>query len=1221
MKKRKTLVLDAVRNIINRKVAFLSIITIMMLGVGGLLCIFNLGASMRSHANTIYREHNFKDLEIVASMGISAEDVDGIKQIDGVLDAEGAYRVDCVLEANNNRIDGSIINETKRINTVSVTEGKMPSGLNECAMNQMTMKLLGVQIGDKVKVAGLSVPDLVKGNEFTITAEIMQPEYITKNEYMILLPDEAFDADAVEDRYLVAFVRADIPENVNLMSGRYKKEIISLKDRLEEYVLTLGSEHTVEIKEEANDKLTEAKEEAKEGLADAKAQLEDGEKQLEDAVREGRKELEESERKIEEGSKTLDDEVAKAEKKLRDAEAELNRQLGEAWQKILDSEAEADRQFAAAKSILDNGEGQYSDGKKQYDDGKKQYDDAVKAFADAKKQLDDAKNQIDDGEQQIKDKLSDEAWKIQEYIEIIDDLFNNVSEGLDEIEEKIPDLQNSASWTEFKALIADKDSIEDTLRNGTPEEREQCINDLLDRMEIIYQNLPSREEVRAELQKLFQKTIEKVPEKFNELKQLIEAIRKLRDAKKQYREGLAKYNEELEKANLPEAEAKLKEAEDKLNGARKELDNGWAEYYRKKAEIEKQIADAKAEYEKAKADAEKQIADGWAELNRMKREKKQEIEDGRKQISEGYETLEKTKAEKEKEIADGWNTYYEKEKEVNEQLEEAEVKVETLDDYNYVVNPRTLTASFLQLESSVSTTYAFASCFIPVFLLVASMVCFSTIAIIVDDQKKQIGAVKALGLHNHEIAFKFILFALSATVVGNVVGIGLGFLLYGIVKGPLISSYAFGRMPDKMAWIPYMVLFVGTTSMSVLISMMACNNLLKCSAIGLINGSEPVQKAMRGRKDKGSGTLYSRLIINNLRMDIKRVLVSIVVILGSCSLIGFGYTVRYAFRSSISTQTSVINNFTLQVVFDDKTIDCMDSVKKTVTENGGTYLENHYTEGLFRMPDGNEGMILLTADPDKIEPFITIKNHFGKIIPIPEDGLLIPQKMSERLKGDTDIQILDTKLYRYDVKAAGVYRNYIGAVCICDPETYEQIYGRKYEPNSLYIKLENIGAEEAQKEVLKINENLKILLPNHLMEKGDNVNKLFNMVSIICVFLSVILTFMILVNFTNILVKKRMREMLVMRINGFSLKETIGYVARESVATTVLGIIVGVIFGIVFAYVAVRFMENSHVMYVRDPYIMAWVYAILFNAGFTVLIDLISFRKIGKEPLTNIVKY
>ena len=1257
MKKRKTLLLDAVRNIINRKIAFLSIITIMTLGVGGLLCIYNLGVSIKSHANHFYREYRFKDLEMVASLGILPEDVEELKEMEGVLDAEGAYRLGCNLEANAKRIDASAISETERINIATLTSGKMPQKENECALNRMTMEILNVQIGDTVKLSGLSVPDLVKGDSFVITGEVIQPEYITKNEYMILLPDSAFDPDALKGRYTVCFVRADISKDAQPLSASYKKELNALRVRLEEFSKENGVARTAEIKKEAGEKLEEARTEADEGLSEAKEQLEDGKKELDKAVADALKELEENEKLIADGSKTLEKETADAERKLDEAEEELRRQLADALRQIEEGEETANRELATGKAILDNAEGEYKSKRAEYEEGKRQYEEGVKAFADAKAQLDDAEKQISDGEKQIHDALRENADKVEEYIDLIELLFDDTYAGLDEIEEKYPELKNSASWSEFKALIADKESIMDTLRNGSDEEIIECLYNLEERIETIMDNLPSKEQVREEIGNLILKATIGVSQKYEELKTLVQNIKKLVSARIQYEIGLAKYEEELAKADLPSAEAKLKDGEAQLNGARKQLDNGWATYYQKKAEAEEKLADARAQYEKGKAEGEQTIADARAQLNRLKREKQKEIEDGKKKISEGREELQKTKDEKEKELEEGWETFREKETEVKEQLEEAEDTLQNLDAYNYVVNPRSLTASFLQLDTTVKTIYMFSFCFIPIFLLVASLVCFSTIAIIVDEQKKQLGAVKALGFYNGEAGFKFILFSLLGTVTGNFLGFGLGYVLYKAVKEPIVSSYIFGEMPDKIAWLYFAGFFVGTSVLASVVALAACNGLLKCSAIGLINGSEPVLRTMKGKKNnknkngskRKDTSLYSRLIVNNLKMDRERVLVSVVVIVGSCALIGFGYTVRNAFEKGVSRQVNEINDYSVQVVFDDNTMQYMDSVKQMVTDRGGTYCESNYSEGLFMMPEGNEGMILISAEPKEIASYIRTEDRLGKAMEIPGEGIIIPRKLAERLKGKNELEILDGKLYRYKAQIAGDYTNYLGVVCLGSKENYEEIFGKEYTVNNLFIKLnENAAgstvgnadgttvgsvkaknekaAKEAQvdafvRELSELDEGLRILKPNHLVEKGDNINKLFKVVTLICVGLSIILTFMILINFTNILVKRRMKEMLVMRINGFSLKEVIGYVARESVAITALGIVIGVTFGIGFAYIAVRFMENSHIMYVREPYILAWVFAIVFNAGFTFLIDLISFRNIKKAPLTDVGKY
>ena len=163
--------------------------------------------------------------------------------------------------------------------------------------------------------------------------------------------------------------------------------------------------------------------------------------------------------------------------------------------------------------------------------------------------------------------------------------------------------------------------------------------------------------------------------------------------------------------------------------------------------------------------------------------------------------------------------------------------------------------------------------------------------------------------------------------------------------------------------------------------------------------------------------------------------------------------------------------------------------------------------------------------------------------------------------------------------------------------------------------------ETLEKDILSVSGDIKLYRPNYLVTKGENVKELFDIVTLIFISLAVILSFMILINLTSILVSRRMKEMLVMRINGFSLSETIGYVARESVFTFVIGIIAGIIMGITFCLVLVPVMEADQIMFVRTPYAWAWVYSLLFNVAFTVIIDFIAFRRIIKTPVTDITKY
>lgn len=1223
MKNRKTLFLDALRNIINRKVAFLSIIAIMMLGVGGLMCIFNLGESLNKHSNRFYKAHNLKDLEMVASMGITDEDITEIKAMEGVKDAEGVFRSGVVLQSGDKFLDATAISETKRINTITVDEGKMPENPGECALNEIAMNDLKVKTGDTVRITSVTVSGLIKSEEFTVTAKITHPEYITVNEDLILLPDSEFDKDAVYNHYLAAYVKMDVPESEDLFSGSYKKKLTTLRNRLEEYAEEHSRIKTTDIKDEANKELADEESKAKEALSEGRQKLEDGEKELKDGLKSAEEQLNDSEKQLSDGKKKLEEELAKAEKELRDKEAEFKQKLADALKQIEDGEQKANAEFEAARKQLDDGEEQYRNGVAKYEDGKRQYEEGVKKFEEARQKLDDAERQIQDGESKIREGIRSKSEELQEYAVIVNALLEELEKRFGDIEEKYPDLVGNEYWEDLKKLVYEKDRYADIIKNGTDDEVIDCMDEIVRRTKEDYENLPMREEVRLLLAAIFDAVRNRYPEPFAKLEQLVDSIAKIQSAKKEYEEGKAKYEEELKKADLPGAEAKLKEAKEQLDAGRAQLNDGWDQYNRKKNEVGAQLADAKAQYEKGKADGERQLADAWAKFYKTKKEKEKELLDAEIKLEEGRDEYEKTKAEKEEELKEGWDEFYKKEKEADEKLKEAEEKVSTMDDYNYIVNPRDLVSSFLQVDSSIKSIYVFAALFVPLFSLVAILVCFSTIAIIVDDQKRQIGGVKALGFYNREISFKYIVFAFAGTMIGNTLGIGLGMILTKLVANPVAASYAFGKMPQIISFVPLIAIYVGTITLASVVAWRGCSGLVKCSAIGLINGSEPVRKAMKSKSTKKSDgkSLYSRLLFRNIRMDSARVIVSVIVIFGSVALIGFGYTVRFAYTQAVDIQVNKLNHYEFQAVFDDDALGSFEDIKNIVEKRGGRTLESCYSEGLIDMDGSNEGICLIALHPDENDDFLLIRDKRGRAKSVPEEGILIPIKYAERLKGKKEVYLYDTKLYRYKADVAGDYLCYLGCVAVLNEKTYESVFHKEYVPNCLYIQCDPGDTDSLKEEILNVNDNIRILNPNFLVEKGENVNSLFDAVTVICVGLAVLLSFMILINFTGILVNRRMKEMLVMRINGYSVKQVISYVARESAIITVIGIAVGILFGAGFSYVAVHLMENVHVMYNRTPYPPAWLYASLFNIGFTVIIDILSFRKISKVPLTDVGKY
>ena len=1172
MKSKKTLILEAFRNIKNRFVSFLSIVAIMMIGIAGLMCMFNLEVTMRDKGNTYFKDHTLRDFELVSSMGVTEEDISEVAEIEGVADTEGYFRNEGTVIGENGGGVITIVSETKKIDIPEIWEGRRPEGPNECAVNQSALKAYNLSVGDKITLSS----SLLKDSSFEITGVADIPAYIGQKDYAVLVPEDAVDRDATEGRYVAGLVRMDIDPKVSIYSKEYNNKTKEVRERLDRYAADNVLIRTKEITEIVTKKLEDSEKEANDKLGEAEDKLKDGEKTLNEKLSEAEAELVENEQKLIDGRKTLEEEIAKAEKEIADGETELDNRLADGRRQIDEGRAKAERELANAYNQLKDAEAQYQSGCAQYDE---------------------AKRQIDGANAELEEKLSEKSGEIDVYATITEAVLYGAVKVEARIEEKHPEIKDNKRWRDFCDYTASLDQWAERFRDATDAERVKMLKELIRTVDGYVEDLPISDEIREEFKELFKEIRSQYP-KFDKLCEAVDKIRELMDG-----------------------ESQLEDAKNKLDEARSKIDDGWSQYHAGEEEAERMLAQAEEEWANGKAEGERKLNEARAELERVKQEKYRELEDAEAKLKEARAEFEKTKKEKETELSDGWDEYYEKKDEAETQLTEARKKLKELGTDNYIVNDRSLISSYNEYNSSVVTIGKFELLFIPLFALVASMVFFSTIAIIIDEQKKQVGGVKALGFFNLEILVKYLIFAGLGAIGGILLGCIGGYILGVLVTKPICGNYYFGDVENRIGIVKLIVISVASLFFGTLVSWLACAKLLKCTAVGLINGSEPVSRSRRGNhkgKTKGGG-LYSKLIINNIMMDWVRVMVSVFVILGSCALIGFGFTTRHAFNASNDRQLDEINKYTLQAVFEKDDLKYMQEVEEKLSNAGYTFTQCYYSAGLINMEGRNEAIFIISVPPDEIKDYIAITDSKKNVIEIPSKGILLPYKANERLKNPEKVTLYDSKLYHYEAEVSGVYTQYLGFVAFTTPEGYEEIYGKEYEPNCLFINGNSV--EEAEKEILGVSENIKTLRKDYLVSKGETVKKLFDMVTVIVVVLSLLLSLMVLVNLTNILVNRRMKEMLVMRINGFSLAETIGYVARESIVTFVMGIVIGTIFGIVFCRLSVPLMEAEQILFVRTPYPFAWLVSLLFNVAFSAVIDFWSFRKIAKTAVTDITKY
>jgi putative ABC transport system permease protein len=194
-------------------------------------------------------------------------------------------------------------------------------------------------------------------------------------------------------------------------------------------------------------------------------------------------------------------------------------------------------------------------------------------------------------------------------------------------------------------------------------------------------------------------------------------------------------------------------------------------------------------------------------------------------------------------------------------------------------------------------------------------------------------------------------------------------------------------------------------------------------------------------------------------------------------------------------------------------------------------------------------------------------------------------------------------------------------MAVISPEAYKAQFGHDNEVNCFYVRCNGIREQEVRDRLSGLSQYISIENSDSYKAMAETSKELCTILAVIMVVLSLLMSLMIMINLTNILVEHRMKELLIMRVNGFYFRQVIGYLLRESAFVTGLGLIIGIIVGVPFSTALVRGFEGRSAMYIRTPYVWVWAVSILFNLLFAVVIDSIAFRKVKKQPLTNIMFY
>ena len=659
--------------------------------------------------------------------------------------------------------------------------------------------------------------------------------------------------------------------------------------------------------------------------------------------------------------------------------------------------------------------------------------------------------------------------------------------------------------------------------------------------------------------------------------------------------------EEIQKGEsaVAQAQAQIDAAKAELESGQQQINSGWDQI----TQGEQKISDSEAQL----ADAEAEIADGWEEYYEGEAEAEQEIADGEQKIADA-----------------------------KEELADAEAEINDLEKPEWYIYDRSNLPDYTGYGENADRMRAIGEVFPAIFFLVAALISLTTMTRMVEEQRTQIGTLKALGYEKHSIAGKYLGYALLATVSGSVVGI-----LFGEKVFPYIIINAYGIMYQHMhdIVIPYNLGYglgaaAAALASTLLATILSCYKELREQAAELMRPPTPKQ---------GQRVLLERVTfiwkrlnfswkasIRNLVRYKKRLFMTIFGIGGCMALMLVGFGLKDSIFAIVDIQYGEIQLYDGNIILTD---DATDEEKNNIlTELDKDSAMTGSTEGLLTqitVGNGDEWhdvYLDVPKDVEEFSEFVVLQDRVtNEKYELDDSGAVLTEKMAKELDvkpGDT-ITIRDEDRGDLKVEISAVCENYMGHYLYMTPAYYEKVYGETPDYNSIFYKTADRITEEAERigeEALALPGTLSISYTTDLKEQVDNMLGALDAVIAVLIISAGMLAFVVLYNLNNINITERQRELATLKVLGFYNGEVAMYVYRENIVLTILGAIFGIILGKILHGFIIVTVEIESVMFGRNIDLSSFVYGFLLTLLFSLLVNGAMYFKLKKINMVESLK-
>lgn len=1268
----KALLKEFLMEIRTSRARFISIFFIVGMGVAFYSGIFTAAPDMRLTSDFYYDTNQLMDLRVMGTMGLTEEDVQALEALEGVESAEGAYATDVLCGKEELQTVIHVESISEKMNQFLPQKGRIPEKSGECFLDESYADAFGYQVGDTIVFRQTQENPFLKKETYTVTGignSVMYISLLRGNTtlgsgevsgFAYVLPE-----DFEQEVYTQIYLKAQGAENLVSYTKAYDDLLAEIQETVEGLeeersqfrYETIVSEAQGEL-DDARKELDDARKEAQEELEKAEKELLDGEKEL----KEGKEKYEEGKKEYEDGKKQLEeakDEIASGKNQIAQAKQELSsgqsqleaakQQVSEGWIQLAPAKeqlASGQAQLEAAKEELDAGYAELASGKEQLTEGKAQLEAAKEELVAGQSQLDSVKAELSAGKAELE---SNEAALLEQK--------TACENGLAQVEAGEMELlsQKEALTALQSTLSAKQQQYDSAVAEGILTEEE---------LGALAAELETLRVQEGQMSSVIAATQEQLSgERANlegalfavegGLQQIEEKKAELAAIEAQIVSGQAELDAGA--AQLASKEAELAAAETQIAESQKQLDAGQAEWSAKKVELDAGAAELKsseaqlaaAQYEISVneqtlaagwyevAQSEQQLAAGEAEIaeNEGKlKEAEQELADGEAELADG-----------EAELADGRKKYEDGKKEMEEEfakaeeeLSDAQEKIADIKVPEWYVSDRNALPEYTGYGDNAERIRNIGKVFPWLFFLVAALISLTTMTRMVEEQRTQIGTMKALGYGKFAVAFKYLGYAFLATAGGSVVGVLIGEKIL-----PWIIIKAYGVMYKEIAEVVqtrYEWKYALIGSCMVLLCTMgatffSCYKTLMETPASLMRPPAPKE---------GKRTLLERIpflwkslsfswksTLRNMFRYKKRLLMTIFGIAGSMALMLIGFGIHDSIMGIALIQYEDLHHYDGMLICDEEaTEEEKEELLQYVKNNEKISSVTSVELTTMTVSTGKADLSVYLYVPENLETFredVTLRNReSGELYELTDAGAAVSEKTAKMLNLQVgDEIILENQQKQYAAKIAVITENYMGHYIYMSPKVYEETFGEEAQCLHMVFKVTEEAKGEIESmgnEILTYPAALSINYTESIAGQLERMLGSLGMVIAVLIISAGMLAFVVLYNLNNINITERQRELATLKVLGFYDNEVSMYVFRENILLTLIGILAGCGLGKLLHRFIIVTVEVDAVMFGRNVNLISFVYCAVITVLFSLFVNGVMHFKLKKINMVESLK-